>query len=433
VVEEKRLEPHNVMPENQITSLGSGSELPVAQPSSNTTTITCPKCGSQRNWKDGIRYTPYGEIQRYRCRDCAYRFSFSERSEPFEPHQKVHRQILSCGSAIPSNRQVGVSQTKAMINLAEVTRTQEKAAGATEAKPTTLKGKLIEYAWWLQKEGYSQTTIFGRSRLLKILTKRGVNLYDPESVKNVIARQPWSEGRKANAVDAYSSFLKMTGGKWEPPRYQGVRKIPFIPTETEVDQLIAGCSIRMGTFVQLLKETGIRSGEAWRLTWHDLDTMTKTVRVTAEKRSNPRIFHVSQKLAAMFEALPKIYGDGVFSTPQQPLDHHRDHFTQQRKRMAQKLKNPRLLRITFHTLRHFKGTMEYHRTKDILHVMQTLGHKNIKNTLIYVQLAEELFKDQQEYISKVGKTEKDVCALIDAGFEFVCDFNGAKIFRKRKY
>jgi site-specific recombinase XerD len=27
--------------------------------------------------------------------------------------------------------------------------------------------------------------------------------------------------------------------------------------------------------------------------------------------------------------------------------------------------------------------MEYHRAKDILHVMQLLGHKSIKNTLIY--------------------------------------------------
>jgi hypothetical protein len=26
-------------------------------------------------------------------------------------------------------------------------------------------------------------------------------------------------------------------------------------------------------------------------------------------------------------------------------------------------------------LRHFFGTMEYHRTKEILHVMQALGHK----------------------------------------------------------
>jgi transposase-like protein len=38
-------------------------------------TVTCPECGSQRSFKDGIRYTCTGEIQRYICRDCAYRYS----------------------------------------------------------------------------------------------------------------------------------------------------------------------------------------------------------------------------------------------------------------------------------------------------------------------------------------------------------------------
>ena len=65
--------------------------------------------------------------------------------------------------------------------------------------------------------------------------------------------------------------------------------------------------------------------------------------------------------------------------------------------------------------------------------MQTLGHKNIKNTLVYTHLAEELFKDEPEYVSRVATNQKDACALIDAGFEFVCDWNGHKIFRKRKY
>ena len=50
-----------------------------------------------------------------------------------------------------------------------------------------------------------------------------------------------------------------------------------------------------------------------------------------------------------------------------------------------------------------------------------------------MQLAEELFKDQQEYFSRVTKTEVEVCAFMDAGFEYVCDFNGAKILRKLKY
>jgi hypothetical protein len=65
-------------------------------------------------------------------------------------------------------------------------------------------------------------------------------------------------------------------------------------------------------------------------------------------------------------------------------------------------------------------------------LMQALGHKNIKNTLLYVQLEEALFQGEQDYISKVAKTEKEVCDLVEAGFEYVTDFEGTKIFRKRK-
>jgi len=87
------------------------------------------------------------------------------------------------------------------------------------------------------------------------------------------------------------------------------------------------------------------------------------------------------------------------------------------------------MKITFHTFRHWKATMEYHRTKDILHVMQLLGHKNIKNTLIYTQLVN--FKDN-EYVCKIAKTLEEATKLIEAGFEYVTDMNGYKLFRKRK-
>jgi integrase len=42
-----------------------------------------------------------------------------------------------------------------------------------------------------------------------------------------------------------------------------------------------------------------------------------------------------------------------------------------------RLQNPRIARIGFKTLRHFKASMEYHKTKDILYVMCILGHKDI--------------------------------------------------------
>ncbi len=249
------------------------------------------------------------------------------------------------------------------------TATETKTVAGTSPLRDNDRGKIIEYAWWLKKGGKSDSTIQGRTKLLLTLIKRGAMLYDPETVKDTIAKQPWSNGRKNNAVDAYSSFLRMAGGKWEPPLYQTIRKLPFIPKETEIDQLIAGCSQRMATFLQMLKETGARCGEIWKLTWEDVDLESKIVNITPEKNSNPRVAHLSNKAVEMLQKLPRTYGNRVFSNPDMPSDHHGRTLCLQRKRIASKIGNPRLLKIHFHTFRYWKGTMLYHQTKDMYYVM----------------------------------------------------------------
>jgi integrase len=107
----------------------------------------------------------------------------------------------------------------------------------------------------------------------------------------------------------------------------------------------------------------------------------------------------------------------------------RKTFTRQRKRIARKVDNPRLLLIHFHTLRHWKATMEYAKTKDILHVMQLLGHKDIKTTLKYTQL---IGFSSDEYMCRVAKTVEEATQLVEAGYEYVTELEGVKLFRKRK-
>ena len=105
-------------------------------------------------------------------------------------------------------------------------------------------------------------------------------------------------------------------------------------------------------------------------------------------------------------------------------------FRQRRKRIATKLENTRLNRISFRTFRHFKGTREYHKTKDILHDKKILGHKSLKNTLVYTHLVN--FKTD-EFTSIVARTAEEACKLIDAGFEYVCTTpEEIMLFRKRK-
>ncbi len=103
-------------------------------------------------------------------------------------------------------------------------------------------------------------------------------------------------------------------------------------------------------------------------------------------------------------------------------------FQYARARIAETTKNLRLLQITFHSFRHWKATMEYHRTKDILHVMKMLGHRSINNTLKYTQLIKT---EDDEFIAKVAKIVEEAYALVEAGYEYVIEFreDGIKIFR----
>ena len=63
--------------------------------------------------------------------------------------------------------------------------------------------------------------------------------------------------------------------------------------------------------------------------------------------------------------------------------------------------------------------------------MKLLGHRNIKNTLIYTQLIKT--ENDEEYISKVAKTINEARKLVESGFEYVCEIEDAKLFRKRKW
>jgi hypothetical protein len=74
--------------------------------------------------------------------------------------------------------------------------------------------------------------------------------------------------------------------------------------------------------------------------------------------------------------------------------------------------------------------MLYAKTKDILYVMKQLGHKKLETTLIYTQLVN--FNDNDEFYCATAKDVNEARKLIECGFEYVTEFNGVMLFRKRK-
>jgi hypothetical protein len=73
--------------------------------------------------------------------------------------------------------------------------------------------------------------------------------------------------------------------------------------------------------------------------------------------------------------------------------------------------------------------MEYHKTRDILHVMNLLGHRNIESTLVYTQL---MSFESDEYHSAVARTVEEARKLLEEGFEYICQKDDLMLFRKRK-
>ena len=373
-------------------------------------------------------YTKYGNVQRYVCRDYGYRFSEKSLNESDDPEgsQIIHRMTLNTHPHLLFDRQICVTKTKGMKNLAEVeSQLKKQVAGTTN----DTKSKIFQIAWQLKKEGYSESTIRNYTKFLTLLSKRGGKLDDTESIKETIAEQKnWNNSTKSLAVAAYTYYCSINEIKWQIPKYKPTRQLPFIPLESEIDQLIASSGKKRATTLQLLKETGMRIGELCQLKGINIDLERNTITVNnPEKGSLPRRFKISLKLASMINALPR-KNDRIFG--KQNPRYAASSLCILRKNVSRKLKDPRFNQIHFHTLRHWKATTEYHRTKDILHVMKMLGHRRIENTLIYTQLIQDGKDD--DYHSATAKTVEDAQSLIETGFEYICTCQDIMLFRKRK-
>ena len=282
----------------------------------------------------------------------------------------------------------------------------------------------------MKKNGRAEDTIATHVQRLKNLDKQ-CNITEPEEVKELIARLKWQTNTKLNVAIIYDGFLKSIGKTWTRPQYKHESTLPaFIPTEAEIDTIIAAATPKTAALLQTLKETAARIGEVTRIQWKDIDTERKAIYIHAEKGSNSRILPITDKLLTMLGRLPK-KSDKVFTAKTHGC---RTAFEKLRDRTATKLSNPRLKQIHFHTFRHWKATMLYHNIKDIMTVKAFLGHKSVLSTQVYVNIEAALFlSTNDEWICKATRDPVEAQKLIETGFEYVATTpDGLMLFRKRK-
>ena len=293
--------------------------------------------------------------------------------------------------------------------------------------PPELQSEVVNLALWMRREGYSPATIKDRTKNVKRLFLQLGTLLDGDSVKDWVANQSTTGGTKLNILKAYGCYCKWKGYKFQFPKVQDTESpLPFVPQELELDQLIAAGGKKMSSVLLMMKETGCRIGEVLRLEWADLDPETGVLNIRAEKGSRNRQCKISPRLVAMVMRLPR-KDKRIFPGVVNSL---RTNFGKVRKRLSIKLENPRLLKVHFHSFRHWFACKTYWKTRDILYTRKVLGHRDLQSTLRYTQLVE--WKADDSYHSKAVKSTVEAEQLVSQGWEYVVTTpDQTMLFRRR--
>lgn len=78
----------------------------------------------------------------------------------------------------------------------DTTTETKTVAGESNQTKANSEARIIEFLWWMKKQGYKETTIVSRGTRLRRLVNLNVDLENPESVKEIITFQKTKESMK---------------------------------------------------------------------------------------------------------------------------------------------------------------------------------------------------------------------------------------------
>jgi integrase len=254
-----------------------------------------------------------------------------------------------------------------------------------------------------------------------------VNLDNPEEVKAFIANKNVDNGFKGNLVKAYNYYAILSDIAWERPHYKWEQNKPKIPSEETLNSIIASCGWKYSVVFTLLKDTGAMPVELSRVSQRDIDFERETITIRGRKGHASRTIKLKPNVVAMLKKYLMRIGSNNYPFPLS--GQMTKAWIKYKHRQSEKLAAPNLQQIRLYDLRHYQACKTYYQTKDVLFTKQKLGWKKLETALFYLQCTDF---GVDEFHSATAKTVEEATKLIEQGFEYVTEIDGAKIFRKRK-
>ena len=300
-------------------------------------------------------------------------------------------------------------------------------------QPTKYEGYIIKTLLQLEKEGKAENTRINADNLLRQLAKK-TDLDNSETVKLHIAKaknektgEPLANATKNKLCLAYDWYCKANGLTWTKPFYKVDEGIPIIPTTDNVTKIINASTKRYAVIFTIIAETGAEGEELHRTNRSKIDTEQGTITITGKKGHGSATYKLKQATLLMLkEYLILNPQDHPFPNPRNMAEVWR----RTRDKLADTLKQPQLKNIPMKNLRNYSGAKLYYATQDPIAVMRHLRHKKLETTMHYIRGI--TLNGEEEYTVKTATNIKEATTLLEAGFTYVQDIDGIKLYRKRK-
>jgi integrase len=291
----------------------------------------------------------------------------------------------------------------------------------------------LNYLVHLEKMHVRHAQLRNINWVLTSLEKQA-DLNDTQKIDEYIGYLPQCDASKQKLTQVYAKYCEFAGIPYKRKKFKNAQSKPIkVPTEEKINMIAANAGKTLATKILLSKETGMRPVEVQDLKWKDIDIEKRLVYPTTAKGGNPRILKISLQIATMIHEHAIRYklkpDDKLFRGT---AEHYGTSFERTRNKLATRLNDPTLRTIRLYDLRHFFGTMLYHKTKDILLVKQQLGHRRIESTLVYIDLDATLYGVTDDYTCKAARNADEAMKLVESGFEYVTTIDDVQLFRKRK-
>lgn len=259
------------------------------------------------------------------------------------------------------------------------------------------------------------------------------NLTNPIEVEKTIYNLKVKNTTKNKFFDAYQRFCIANNIEYKKPKKLRVEEfVIHVPTETRINMIIACCGWVYSTVYHLSKY-GLRPDEISKLTLRNIDLEHGKITVPTSKMGASRTLQLKPQVVDLLRGY-------VNRKRVSNIDTHlfgstrkiKETWRKYRARAFAKFKDVELLKIRLYDLRHWFGTTTYVKTRDIFYVKYVLGHRRLESTMIYIHLAKGLTEYPEDYSCQTAKTVEEAAKLIEQGFEYACDVDAVKLFRKRK-